>query len=170
MFGCQTCQKVQSGCVWWSNPLHNWSRLQFFIGCAGFFVWFRMIDFDRTTLYTIVICIGSKYLSFCHIRLKYFFINPVFLRLGKAVGGSPWITILISLLVVGACLVGLVRFTQESRGEKLWTPGDSQAQKHKEWVDDNFPTDRRVTRFLLVAGDVLTPAILKEVSEKLRDG
>lgn len=98
------------------------------------------------------------------------FINPLFLRLGKAVGGSPWITILISLLVVGACLVGLVRFTQESRGEKLWTPGDSQAQKHKEWVDENFPTDRRVTRFLLVAGDVLTPAILKEVSEKLRDG
>ena len=129
-----------------------------------------MIDFDRTTLYTIVICIGSKYLSFCHIRLKYFFINPVFLRLGKAVGGSPWITILISLLVVGACLVGLVRFTQESRGEKLWTPGDSQAQKHKEWVDDNFPTDRRVTRFFLFSGDVLTPAILKEVSEKLRDG
>ena len=97
-----------------------------------------------------------------------FFINPSFLRLGKAVGGSPWITILISLLVVGACLVGLVRFTQESRGEKLWTPGDSQAQKHKEWVDENFPTDRRVTRFLLVAGDVLTPAILKEVGENLR--
>ena len=103
-------------------------------------------------------------------QAQIFFINPVFLRLGKAVGGSPWITILISLLVVGACLIGLVRFTQESRGEKLWTPGDSQAQKHKEWVDDNFPTDRRVTRFLLVAGDVLTPAILKEVSEKLRDG
>ena len=61
-------------------------------------------------------------------------------------------------------MIGLVRFTQESRGEKLWTPGDSQAQKHKEWVDENFPTDRRVSRFLLVAGDVLTPAILKEVS------
>ena len=129
-----------------------------------------MIDFDRTTLYTIVICIGSKDFLFCHIRLKHFFLNPSFLRLGKAVGGSPWITILISLLVVGACLVGLVRFTQESRGEKLWTPGDSQAQKHKEWVDENFPTDRRVTRFLLVAGDVLTPDVLKEVSETLRDG
>ena len=86
-----------------------------------------------------------------------------FLRLGKAVGGSPWITILISLIICGACLVGLLKFTQESRGDKLWTPSDSTAQKHKIWVDENFPTEVRVSVVLLVAGDVLTPTILKEV-------
>ena len=83
--------------------------------------------------------------------------------MGKAVGGSPWITILIALIVCGACLTGLVNFTQESRGDKLWTPEDSTTQKHKLWVDENFPTEVRVSIALLVAGDVLTPTILKEV-------
>ena len=75
---------------------------------------------------------------------------------------------MISLIVCGGCLVGLLRFTQESRGDKLWTPGDSAAQKHKVWVDENFPTEVRVSIALLVAGDVLTPEILGEVSENLR--
>ena len=83
--------------------------------------------------------------------------------MGKAVGGSPWITILISLIVCGACLAGLVNFTQESRGDKLWTPGDSTAQKHKNWVDDNFPLESRVSIALLVTDDVLTPSTLKTV-------
>lgn len=87
-----------------------------------------------------------------------------FCRLGKLVGGSPWITILISLIVSGSCLIGLMEFTQESRGDKLWTPEDSLAQKHKNWVDANFPTEVRVSIALVVAGDVLTPLILKEVS------
>lgn len=56
----------------------------------------------------------------------------------------------------------MVNFTQESRGDKLWTPEDSTAQKHKLWVDENFPTEVRVSIVLLVAGDVLSPAILKE--------
>lgn len=85
-----------------------------------------------------------------------------FYRLGKLVGGSPWITILISLIVSGSCLIGLMEFTQESRGDKLWTPEDSLAQKHKNWVDANFPTEVRVSIALVVAGDVLTPLILKE--------
>lgn len=86
-----------------------------------------------------------------------------FHRLGKAVGGSPWITILICLIICGACLAGLVNFTQESRGDKLWTPGDSTAQKHKNWVDDNFPLEMRVSVALLVTDDVLAPSTLKKV-------
>lgn len=88
-----------------------------------------------------------------------------FNRLGRAVGGSPWITILICLIICGACLAGLVNFTQESRGDKLWTPGDSIAQKHKNWVDDNFPLEVRVSAALLVTGDVLTPSTLKKVKK-----
>lgn len=92
-----------------------------------------------------------------------------FFSLGKAVGGSPWISILISLLVAGVCLSGLLRFTQESREDKLWTPRDSVAQKHKDWVEETFPTERRVSIVLLIAGDVLTPATLKEVDGKLKE-
>lgn len=73
-------------------------------------------------------------------------------------------TILISFIVSGSCLIGLMEFTQESRGDKLWTPQNSLALKHKSWVDANFPTEVRVSIVLLVAGDVLTPAVLNEVS------
>lgn len=45
----------------------------FLSGVLDFLFGFCLIDFERTTLYTIVICIGSKYLLFCHIRLKYFY-------------------------------------------------------------------------------------------------
>ena len=39
------------------------------------------------------------------------------------------------------------------------------AQKHKVWVDENFPTELQESIVLLVAGDVLTPDILKEVKK-----
>ena len=84
--------------------------------------------------------------------------------LGKLIGGNPRITILISLILSGSCLIGLMEFTQENRADKLWTPENSLALKHKSWVDRNFPTEMRASIVLLVTGDVLTPAVLKEVS------
>ncbi|XP_078353441.1 NPC intracellular cholesterol transporter 1-like isoform X2 [Oculina patagonica] len=84
-----------------------------------------------------------------------------FYRLGKAVGGSPWITILISLVVSGGCIIGALKFTQENRADKLWTPEDSIAQRHKEWVQENFPAEVRVSTVLLVAKNVLTPETMK---------
>ncbi|XP_067028540.1 patched domain-containing protein 3-like isoform X3 [Acropora muricata] len=83
-------------------------------------------------------------------------------RLGKLIGEYPRITIFISLILSGSCLIGLMGFTQENRGDKLWTPENSLALKHKSWVDRNFPTEMRASIVLLVTGDVLTPAILKE--------
>lgn len=87
-----------------------------------------------------------------------------FNRLGKLIGGYPRITIFISLILSGSCLIGLMGFTQENRADKLWTPENSLALKHKSWVDRNFPTEMRASIVLLVAGDVLSPAVLKEVS------
>jgi len=87
-----------------------------------------------------------------------------FFSLGKAVGGSPWITIIISLAICGGCLIGAFKFTQENRADKLWTPEDSIAQRHKEWVEKHFPAELRVSSVLLVAKDVLTPDVLQEVS------
>ena len=88
----------------------------------------------------------------------------LFSSLGKAVGGSPWITIIISLAICGGCLIGIFKFTQENRADKLWTPEDSIAQRHKEWVEKHFPAELRVSTVLLVAKDVLTPEVLREVS------
>ena len=62
-----------------------------------------------------------------------------------------------------ACAAGLLNFTQENRGDKLWTPQDSVAQRQKEWVDKNFPAEVRISSVLLVGRDVLEPSSLREV-------
>ena len=87
-------------------------------------------------------------------------------RLGKVVGGSPWITIFISLATCGVCLLGVLKFTKENRVDKLWTPQDSTVQRHKLWIQKNFPAQMRVSSVLLVADNVLTPEVMKEVSNQ----
>ena len=82
---------------------------------------------------------------------------------GKTVGGSPWITILISLVVCGVCLIGVLKFTRENREDKMWVPQHSTAQRHRTWVDKNFPAKMRVSSVLIVADNVLTPEVMKEV-------
>ena len=86
-----------------------------------------------------------------------------FYSLGKTVGGNPWITIFISLVVCGVCLIGVVRFTRENREDKMWVPPDSTAQRHRAWVQKNFPAKMRVSSVLIVADNVLTPEVMKEV-------
>ena len=88
-------------------------------------------------------------------------------RLGKVVGRSPWITILVCVILSGACMVGMLNFTQESRAEKLWSPQDSPASRHQAWVQEKFPTSSRFSNVLLVAKDILIPEVFVEVSAML---
>ena len=62
-------------------------------------------------------------------------------------------------------MVGMLNFTQESRGEKLWSPQDSKATKHQAWVQEQFPAGAQFSVALLVAKDVLTPDVLVQVCE-----
>ena len=87
--------------------------------------------------------------------------------MGKLVGQSPWVTILVSVAFAGACASGLVVFTEETRGEKLWVPQESISIKHQEWVGDNFPSQSRAVRILFTSSNVLTSEVLKEVIVKL---
>ena len=90
--------------------------------------------------------------------------SPHFLhRLGRVVGRSPWMTIILSLIICGACLAGLANFTRESRGEKLWVPDNSQGFKDKEWVDKTFPAKSTQASFLLQGENVLSSEKLTEV-------
>ena len=84
-------------------------------------------------------------------------------RLGKTVGGSPWITIFVSLIVCAVCMVGFLRFEQESRGEKLWVPQDSKAMHDKEWVEETFPEQSSQVSFILEEPNVLTPEVMAKV-------
>ena len=64
------------------------------------------------------------------------------------------------------CLLGVLKFTKENRVDKLWTPQDSIVQRHKLWIQKNFPAQMRVSSVLLVADNVLTPEVMKEVSNQ----
>jgi predicted RND superfamily exporter protein len=92
-----------------------------------------------------------------------YLILTVISRLGKTVGGSPWITILVSLMVCAVCMIGFLRFEQESRGEKLWVPSDAKAQSDKEWVEEMFPEESAQVNFILEESNVLTADIMKQV-------
>ena len=92
-----------------------------------------------------------------------YLILTVLSRLGKTVGGSPWITILVSLIVCAVCMIGFLRFEQESRGEKLWVPSDAKAQSDKEWVEEMFPEESAQVNFILEESNVLTADIMKQV-------
>ena len=92
--------------------------------------------------------------------------RSLFSRLGKTVGGSPWITIFVSLIVCAACMVGFLRFEQESRGEKLWVPQDAKAQDDRKWVEEMFPEESSQVNFILEKPNVLTAEVMKQVRLK----
>lgn len=86
-----------------------------------------------------------------------------FYRFGLLVGTHPGKTIAVTLIFALLCLSGLVRFEQESRGEKLWVEQSSQYVTDQNWVRDHFPTRIRYIQILLKGSDVLTPNGLKQV-------
>ncbi|XP_032219705.2 patched domain-containing protein 3 [Nematostella vectensis] len=88
-----------------------------------------------------------------------------FYWLGAKIGRNPWITIIICFVVSGLWIIGLLNFTEENRGEKLWAADDSIAIKHGDWVSANFPSQSRISSILVVASNVLIPAVLTQLLE-----
>ena len=84
-------------------------------------------------------------------------------RFGFIVGSNPLKTIIISLVFALLCLIGLLRFKQESRAEKLWVEQESQYIKDQEWVRSKFPIRVRVINVILKKNDILTMEGLLQV-------
>lgn len=84
-------------------------------------------------------------------------------RFGLLVGRNPIKTIIASMVFALACLSGLVRFKEESRGEKLWVEQSSQYITDQNWARQHFPTRIRYIRILLKGNDVLTQNGLRQV-------
>lgn len=56
---------------------------------------------------------------------------------------------------------GMLEFQTENRGEKLWVPSGTVAQEHKEYVEQYYGNNARISTFLVslsAGGDVLQPA------------
>ena len=88
------------------------------------------------------------------------------IRIGKTIGKWPLVTILIGLVVAGLCGIGMLKFVQENRGEKLWNPQDSEALAHKATVESRYPVASRLNVALLESNNVLTSQLIKAVSRQ----
>ena len=82
------------------------------------------------------------------------------------VATHPIKTIIISIVCSCLCLIGLLDYTVENRGEKLWVSQSSDSLKHKDWVEDKFPAQFRSISVMLEKkdGNILTKDGLKKVS------
>ena len=70
-------------------------------------------------------------------------------------------------MVAGLCAIGMVKFVQENRGEKLWNPQDSEALAHKAIVESRYPVASRLNTALFEGGNVLTNQAIKAVSRSI---
>lgn len=88
-----------------------------------------------------------------------------FARVGTLVGTRPWLFMLVSFIAFLICASGLSQLVNESRGEKLWVPGGTEAQKDKDIVEDaNFPRFARFEEIVIsshpTGENVLKPEVL----------
>lgn len=57
-----------------------------------------------------------------------------FSTLGRLVAKRPYLTLLLSIIVVILGMSGISVIEEESRGDKLWLPSNTQAQD--DWVSE----------------------------------
>ena len=94
---------------------------------------------------------------------------------GHKVASHPFITILISLMVAGILMVGLVRYRSETDQNELWVPTNSDLYDNNKWKAANFPSKIRFQQYMLISekGDnVLTKKNflkLVEISKAIND-
>ena len=74
-----------------------------------------------------------------------------FQKFGTLVGGSPYITILIGLLVSGLFMIGLIQFRDEEKMVELWVPDESEFYNNYKWVKEHFHSTERLQHYLLVS-------------------
>ena len=74
-----------------------------------------------------------------------------FKKFGTKVGASPYITILISLVVSGLFMIGFIQFRDELDMVELWVPDESEFYKNNKWVHDNFHQFEREQHYLLAS-------------------
>jgi len=89
-------------------------------------------------------------------------------RLGLSVGGSPYITVVCTffLCILLAGGLGFPGLANESRGDKLWVPTNTQAQADKRFVDQHYGNGARIGLVISSdpdGGDVLTPKFMNNL-------
>ncbi|XP_045125930.1 protein patched homolog 3-like [Portunus trituberculatus] len=82
---------------------------------------------------------------------------------GRLIATSPIVVIVVCLVMAAGCGVGLLKFEQEDRPTKLWTPEGSESVRVEEWMEENFVSDTRLNMAIYVADNVLEKNVLLEM-------
>lgn len=90
-------------------------------------------------------------------------IEVAFYWYGRAIATVPVLAIVLCLVLTAVCSIGLVKFQQETRPIKLWTPDDSEFVRVQEWMENNFATDIRFNMAIYEADNVLDKNVLLEM-------
>lgn len=80
----------------------------------------------------------------------------------------PWTVILCTFLMAALCGLGMIRFELKDSSEPIWIPEDSDVLKNQRWVEEKFPLNYRYNMYIVTADNVLTPAVIKQVSPSRR--
>ncbi|CAN8075691.1 unnamed protein product [Agarophyton chilense] len=81
------------------------------------------------------------------------FMRTCFFRLGYLVAARPLWTILLSIALLLVSLIGMLRFTTESRGDKLWVPQGTVALANQQYVESRYGQPFRRATIAFVARD-----------------
>ena len=93
-------------------------------------------------------------------------ISGFFYRVGTFVGSKPRWTIALSFIVTIICGAGFATWETENRGEELWVPQDTIAERETEQYEEVFPPTARFNTMIVQSAsegsNILTQAKLEE--------
>ncbi|XP_067946636.1 patched domain-containing protein 3-like [Watersipora subatra] len=90
-------------------------------------------------------------------------LEAIYFRLGVAIAKRPVITIISVIVGCLACTAGLVNFYEVDPSDPIWVDPQSMYIKHKQWVDENYPSQLRLSFFIAEAKNVLERNSLLEL-------
>mmetsp|Transcript_9493 Transcript_9493/g.17123 ORF Transcript_9493/g.17123 Transcript_9493/m.17123 type:complete len:931 (-) Transcript_9493:1479-4271(-) len=85
------------------------------------------------------------------------FMRRSYFKVGMLVAAKPLVTFVVMFLFAGLCMLGLLRFTQESRAEELWVPQGTEALDNLDFVDEYFSNDLRLINTIVISKDASRP-------------
>jgi len=84
---------------------------------------------------------------------------------GGVVTRRPIVVILTCAVGTALCAVGLLKFSEENRANRLWIPESSEFNRNQRWVDQNFKKNERDEIVIFKSENVLTPEALLKMLE-----
>ena len=96
-------------------------------------------------------------------------LQKLFFAHGKNIAQRPLLHIGICVAVTIVLAFGMLTFSEESYGVRLWLSPTSPFRFNHDWLLDNFPRDIRVHSLLLIDsnenGNILQPKFLETMSQ-----